>query len=132
MIMVVVDRLSKYGHFIAVKHLYSAKTITELFVKEIAWLHDMPRSIISDCDPIFTKQFRVEFFRLQGSDLRMSFSYHLQANGQTEVLNRSLETYLRCYTSSRQKQWSRYLSWVEYWYNTFYQFAIQMTPFEAI
>ena len=100
-IMVVVDRLSKYGHFIVVKHPYSAKTITELFVKEIAWLHDMPRSIISDCDPIFTKQFRVEFFRLQGSDLRMSFSYHLQANGQTEVLNRCLETYLRCYTSSR-------------------------------
>ena len=75
-IMVVVDRLSKYGHFVAVKHSYSAKTIAELFVKEIAWLHGMPRSIVSGRDPIFTSQFWVEYFRLQGSDLRMSSSYH--------------------------------------------------------
>ena len=52
-IIVVVDRLSKYGHFVVVKHPYSTKTIAELFVKEIARLHDIPRSIVSDRDPIF-------------------------------------------------------------------------------
>ena len=129
-IMVVVDRLSKYGHFVAVKHSYSAKTIAELFVKEIARLHGMPCSIVSDRDPIFTSQFWVEYFRLQGSDLRMSSSYQPQMDGQTKVLNCCLEMYLHCYTSSRQKQWSRWLPLAEYWYNTSYQFAIQMTPFD--
>lgn len=131
-IMVVVDRLSKYGHFVAVKHPYSAKTIAELFVKEIARLHGMPRSIVSDRDPIFTSQFWAEYFCLQGSNLRMSSSYHPQTDGQTEVLNHCSETYLCGYTSSQQKQWSRWLSWPEYWYNTSYQSAIQMMPFEAV
>ena len=103
MIMVVVDRLSKYGHFVAVKHSYSAKTIAELFVKEIARLHSVPRSIVSDRDPIFTNQFWVEYFCFQGSDLRMSSSYHPQMDGQIEVLNLCLEMYLCYYTSSRQK-----------------------------
>lgn len=71
-LLVVVDRLSKYGHFIALLHPYSAKTVVEAFVKEVVWLHDMPQSIVSDRDPIFTSQFWVEYFRLQGSTLRMS------------------------------------------------------------
>lgn len=38
-ILVVVDRLSKYGHFIPVSHPFSAKTIAAVFVKEIVRLH---------------------------------------------------------------------------------------------
>ena len=75
-LLVVVDLLSKYGHFIALKHPYSAKTVAEAFMKEVVWLHDMPRSIVSDRDPIFTSQFWVEYFQVQGSTLRMSSTYH--------------------------------------------------------
>ena len=75
-LLVVVDLLSKYGHFIALKHPYSAKIVAESFVKEVVWLHDMSRSIMSDRDPIFTNQFWVEYFQLQGSTLRMSSTYH--------------------------------------------------------
>lgn len=131
-ILVVANRLSKYGHFVALKHPYSAKLVAEIFVKEIACLHGMPRTIVSDRDPIFTSQFWEEFFRLQGSELRMSSAYHPQTDGQTEVLNRCLETYMRGFASSRQKQWSRWLPWAEYWYNTSYQTATQMTPFEVV
>ena len=74
--IVVVDCLSKYGHFVAIKHPYSAKTIANLFIKEIARLHGMPRSIVSDRNPIFTSQFWAEYFRLPGSNLRMSSLYH--------------------------------------------------------
>ena len=75
-LLVVVDLLSKYGHFIALKHPYSAKIVAESFVKEVVWLYDMSRSIMSDRDPIFTNQFWVEYFQLQGSTLRMSSTYH--------------------------------------------------------
>ena len=108
-IMVVVDQLSKYGHFVALKHPYSAKTVAEVFVKEITRLHGIPRSIVSDRDPVFTNQFWEKYFRLQGSKLRMSSAYNPQTDGQTKVLNRCLETYLRCLASSRQKQWSHWL-----------------------
>ncbi|XP_062003229.1 uncharacterized protein LOC133720775 [Rosa rugosa] len=56
-ILVVVDRLSKYGHFVAVTHPYSAAQIAEVFTKEIFRLHGMPRSIVNDRDKIFISNF---------------------------------------------------------------------------
>jgi hypothetical protein len=56
-LLVVVDRLSKYAHFFALSHPFSIKTITEKFVEHIVKLHGMPKSIVSDCDPIFISKF---------------------------------------------------------------------------
>jgi hypothetical protein len=131
-ILVVVDRLTKYGHFITMKHPYTAKTVAATFLKEISRLHGMPRSIVSDRDKVFTSQFWTEYFRLQDSELQMSSAYHPQTDGQTEALNKCLETYLQCFVSSQQKQWNRWLHWAKYWYNTSYHTSAHMTPFEAL
>lgn len=56
-ILVIIVRLSKYGHFIHVSHPYTASQIAEIFAKEVFCLHGMPRSILSDCDPSFYQQF---------------------------------------------------------------------------
>lgn len=102
-IFVVVECLSKYGHSIAMKQSYSAKGVAEIFIREMVHLHGMPQSIVSNKDPIFPSQFWSEYFRLQGLKLRMSSTYHPQTNGQKKVLNCYLETYLRCFASSKQK-----------------------------
>ncbi|WVZ23343.1 hypothetical protein V8G54_001887 [Vigna mungo] len=131
-IFVVVDRLSKYGHFILLKHPYTARKIAELFAKEIVRLHGIPQSIVSDRDPVFMSLFWQELFRLQGTTLKMSSSYHPETDGQTEVVNRCLEAYLRCFVSEQPKNWSYSVPWAELWYNTTFHGATGKTPFEIV
>lgn len=62
----------------------------------------------------------------------MSSAYHPESDGQTEVINRCLETYLRCFIADQPRTWVQWLHWVEYWYNTTFQESTRVTPFEAV
>ncbi|KAL0545098.1 hypothetical protein IC582_020240 [Cucumis melo] len=131
-IFVVVDRLHKYGHFLSPKHPDTAKTVAELFVKEIVRLHGFPTSIVSDRDNVFLNNFWKEMFRLAGTKLNRSSAYHPQSVGQTEVVDRGVENYLKRFCSERPKEWVKWLPWAEYRYNTTYQRALETMPFEAV
>ena len=56
-VFVVVDRLTKYAHFIPISHLYTAAKVANLYMQFVFKLHGMPSSIVSDRDPIFTSKF---------------------------------------------------------------------------
>lgn len=86
-ILVIVDLFSKYSHFLALKHPFTALSVAKLFMKNIYKLHGLPSALVSDSDRVFTSQLWRELFRLAGVDLRLSSAYHPQSDGQTERVN---------------------------------------------
>jgi hypothetical protein len=56
-IMVVVDKLTKDAHFIHVKLTHKASNILNIYLKEVARLHGMPKTIVSVKHPKFTSKF---------------------------------------------------------------------------
>nr|GEW32277.1 reverse transcriptase domain-containing protein [Tanacetum cinerariifolium] len=56
-IWVIVDRLTKFAHFIPTRETKSMDTMTWLYIKEIISRHGVPISIISDRDSHFTSRF---------------------------------------------------------------------------
>ncbi|KAF7152525.1 hypothetical protein RHSIM_Rhsim01G0093500 [Rhododendron simsii] len=131
-IFVVVDRLSKHVHFMALSHPYTALDVAKVFLDTIFKLHGMPASIVSDRDVIFTCSFWKGLFHLQGTTLNLSTSYHPHTDGQTEVVNRCLETYIRCMTGDKPKSWVQWLPLAERWFNTTYHTSTHLTPYQAI
>jgi hypothetical protein len=56
-ILTVVDRLSKYVHFITLGHPYTMTSVARAFFDSIIRLHGVPRSTVSDRNPVFTSRF---------------------------------------------------------------------------
>jgi hypothetical protein len=80
-LMVVVERLSKFAHFIPLSHPFSAQQDGQAFLDNIYRLHGLPSTIIKDRDRIFTNVFWRELFRLAQTTLSMSSAYHPQTDG---------------------------------------------------
>jgi hypothetical protein len=131
-ILTVVDRFSKYAHFIAMNHPYTAATVARAFFEGIVRLHGFPSSIVSDRDPVFTGNVWKDLFKLAGVKLKMSTTFHPQTDGQSEVVNKTIAMYLRCITGDRPRAWVDWLAWAEYCYNTSYHSALKTTPFRVV
>ena len=95
-------------------------------------LYGMPKSIVSDHDPVFVSHFWQEFFKMSSTKLQLSSAYHPQTDGQTKVVNRCVEQYVRCFVHQWLRKWSFYVPWAKYWYNTTDHISTGMTPFQAL
>ena len=74
--MVVIDKLSKSPHFIPVKTTCKAANFVDIFLKQIFWLHRIPKVIISDRDPKFTGNFWKSLFKGLNTTLNFNTSFH--------------------------------------------------------
>ncbi|XP_026396413.1 uncharacterized protein LOC113291049 [Papaver somniferum] len=131
-ILVIVERLTKYAHFIALQHPYTAASMAQEFLTNVFKLHGLPSSIVSDRDKMFTINFWQDLFKSLGTELNLSTSYYPQTDGQTERVNACLENYLRCICGHKPSNWSQCLALVEWWYNTSYHRGLKISPFQVL
>ncbi|GJX34450.1 reverse transcriptase [Tanacetum coccineum] len=101
LILVAVDHFSKYAHFGALPTNFNGHKVADLFTEIVVKHHGIPKTIVSDRDPTFVSKFWKELFRVSGTQLNHSTAYHPQSDGQTKVVNRGLEQYLRAMVSNR-------------------------------
>ena len=94
-IWVIVDRLTKSAHFLAVRITFTLEELRKLYIREIVRLHGVLVSIVLDRDPRFMAQFWKIFQKAMGTQLLMSIAFHPQTDGQSERTIQILEDMLR-------------------------------------
>ncbi|GKE74106.1 putative reverse transcriptase domain-containing protein [Tanacetum coccineum] len=83
-IWVIVDRLTKFAHFLPMRENDPMEKLMKLYMKEVVTRHGVPVSIISDRDGRFTSLFWQALHKALGTRLDMSTVYHPKTNGQSE------------------------------------------------
>jgi hypothetical protein len=131
-IIVVVDKLTKAAHFIPMKTTHKATNVVDIYMREVARLHGVPKTIVSDRDPKFTSKFWKGLFKGFRTNLNFNIAYHLESDGQTERVNQVIEDMLRMYVTDKPSKWEYYLHLVEFAYKNGYQASLKMSLFEAL
>jgi hypothetical protein len=103
-----------------------------LFFQEIIRLHGVPNSIVSDRDTKFLCHFWRTLWAKLGTKLLFSTTCHLQTDGQTEVVNRTLSTMLRVDLKKNIKMCEECLPHVEFAYNCSLHSTTKMCPVKII
>ncbi len=130
-ILVITDRLTKYGYFIPYLEASTAEDLAYWFLRTICANHGMPEEIISDRDRLLTSHFWTSLMQQLGTKHKLSTAYHPETDGQTERLNQTLEQYLRCYVNYQQDNWVGLLPLAQFAYNSASTETTKVSPFFA-
>ncbi|GJT47142.1 reverse transcriptase domain-containing protein [Tanacetum coccineum] len=131
-IWVIVDRLTKSAHFLAIREDYSMEKLSRLYIDEIVARHGVPTLIIYDRVGGFTSRFWQTMQKALGTRLDMSTAYHPQTDGQSERTIQTLEDMLRACVIDFGGSWNIHLSLAEFSYNNSYHSTTRCAPFEAL
>jgi Reverse transcriptase (RNA-dependent DNA polymerase)/RNase H-like domain found in reverse transcriptase/Integrase zinc binding domain/Integrase core domain/Retroviral aspartyl protease len=127
-VLTVVDRLSKMVRFIPTTTTATAKDVAHLVFDNVVCLFGVPIDIVSDRDPKFVSEFWEELWKLFGTRLSRSTAYHPQSDGQSEIMNRFLNDYLRNFCVEHS-DWLQHLKVAEFAYNNSTHGSTQYSPF---
>lgn len=131
-IWVIVDRMTKLGHFILFRIIYPLWKLAKLSIEKNISLHGILSSIVSNRDPKFTSRFWGSLKEDLGTKMRLNFAHHPQADGQTERTIQSLEDFLRDCVLEKRGAWDNYLSLIDFTYNNSFHPSIRMSLFEVL
>jgi hypothetical protein len=128
-IAVVVDKLSRQAHFLALSPNFDAIDLAQLYLHEVYRHHGLPRILISDRDVRFTSLFWTSLMKRLGVRLNLSTAYHPETDGQTERTIGTFEDMIRPYVCYLQNDWDQYLDQLEFAYNNSEHTSHGQTPF---
>jgi hypothetical protein len=127
-IFVIVDKLTKYGMFIPTTTDVDALESGRLFREHVISRFGLPRQIIGDRDTRWTSSFWKELCKGLGVKLSLATAYHPQTDGQSEILNQTLETALRCFVGPERNDWDQHLNNFALSYNSTPHSATKVAP----
>jgi len=130
-ILVIVDRLTKYTHFILYKETYTAEQLARIVIDRLIRYYGIPSSFVTDRDKLFTLNYWKTLVTLIGIRYKLSTSFYLQTDGQTERMNQTLKAYLRHYVNYIQNNWVSLLLIAQLTLNNLRNELIGHTPFFA-
>ena len=81
-IWVIVNRLTKSTHFLAIRNNFSLDKLAKLYINEIVKLHIVPVSIVSNRDLRFTFRFWPKLQKTLDTTMHFSTAFHPQTDGQ--------------------------------------------------
>ena len=99
-ILVIVDRLTKYTHFILCKATLIAKQLGFLVLDRLIRYYRIPKVFVIDRDKLFTSAYQRTLVAQIGIYYKLSSAFHLETDRQTERTNQTLEAYLRYYVNN--------------------------------
>ena len=118
--------------FLPVKDTINAAEMAELLHREVELRFGPPDGIVSDRDTRITSQFWKSICHHSIIKRRMSTAFHPQTDGQTEILNRIVENYLRAFTNLEQMNWASLLPTAAFVYNNSFNHMLKTTPFRVM
>ena len=130
-ILVMVDRLTKYSHFIPCSESINAEQLGCLVLDRLVRYHGIPMVFITDRDKLFTSNYWKTLVAAMGIKHKLSTAFHPQTDGQTERSNQSLEAYLRHYVNYAQDNWVSLLPMAQIALNNNASETTGQTPFFA-
>jgi hypothetical protein len=117
-VLVIVDKLTKFAIIIPTHNELSREGFAELFMDRVVHIFGLPDRIITDRDKRWATDFWKSIVANYGSKMTLSSSHHPQTDGQTEILNATIEQMLRAYVASDRSSWSNWLSVLAFSYNS--------------
>ena len=116
-ILVAMDCMSKWAHFIATTSDITSLRVTWLFQHGIWKLHRLPEEVISNRRPQFMLIFMRGLSEILGIKVTASMAYHPQIDSQTKHVNQEVEQFLHLFINQRQDNWYNWLLIAEFTYN---------------
>ena len=129
-ILTVVDRFSKETEFIPCNKTATALDTAKLYLFHVWKDHGLPRTIVSDRGPQFASQVMTDLCKRLGITPKLSTAHHPQTDGQTEVMNREVQQYLRLFCAEEQDRWSEWLGLAQFAINNRQHSATKFSPFQ--